>query len=63
MSSTGASPTIALLRDSTGATIPVGHLHTPVLSPPSSNIAAFHTARDTIVARIRQILTDTIPSL
>lgn len=53
-----------LLRDSQGSTVPIGHLHTPMLEPPSTMSAAdFAAARDGIVVRIRQILIDTLPSI
>lgn len=53
-----------LLRDASGSTVPMGHLHTPTLdSPALAGAAAFNAARDTIVARVRQILVDTLPSL
>jgi hypothetical protein len=53
-----------LLRDTSGSTVPMGHLHTPTLdSPAISSATAFNAARDTIVARVRQILIDTLPSL
>lgn len=53
-----------LLRDTAGSTVPLGHLHTPLLaSPATAGAAAVTAARDAIVARIRQILVDTLPSL
>lgn len=53
-----------LLRDSSGATVPMGHLHTPLLAvPTAATAAAFNAARDAIVARIRRILVDTLSSL
>ena len=54
-----------LLRDSSGLSVPMGHLHTPVLAAPSPALGSstFHAERDAIVARIRQILIATIPSL
>jgi len=53
-----------LLRDASGSSVPMGHLHTPTLdSPAVAGAAAFNAARDAIVARVRQILVDTLPSL
>jgi pyrrolidone-carboxylate peptidase len=53
-----------LLRDASGSAVPMGHLHTPFLDPLSAaNPSAFASARDTIVARIEKILTDTLPTL
>jgi pyrrolidone-carboxylate peptidase len=56
---------VAALRLSSGATVPMGHLHTPLMRPPATGIstAAFTRARDTIVTTIRRILTDVLPSL
>jgi pyrrolidone-carboxylate peptidase len=55
----------SLLRLDMGATIPVGHLHTPLLDPSETGIssAAFVTARDAIVSQIEQILLATLPTL
>jgi pyrrolidone-carboxylate peptidase len=54
-----------LLRDASGSSVPMGHLHVPSLdnAGASATAAAINAARDTIVARIRQILVDTLPSL
>ena len=51
-----------LLRLQTGSHIPVGHLHTPFLTPGLSS-AAFEALRTSIVNRIEQIITVTLPSL
>jgi pyrrolidone-carboxylate peptidase len=55
----------SLLRLDTGATVPVGHLHTPFLPAPQSGIRtpAFDTARDRIIRTVERILTGLIPSL
>lgn len=55
-----------LLRLGEGATIPVGHLHTPFLGLPSgSRLAdtAFVRARNRMVRSIRRILEATLPTL
>jgi pyrrolidone-carboxylate peptidase len=56
----------SLLRSQTGATIPVGHLHTPELKPPGGDritSSTFEQERDDIVQRIEQILQATLPDL
>jgi pyrrolidone-carboxylate peptidase len=54
-----------LLRRQNGATIPVGHLHTPYMDPASSfsSPAAFRQERDRIVDTVRTILRDVLPTL
>lgn len=52
----------SLLRDRTGATIPLGHLHTPALQPASVD-SDFAQHRDAIVARVEAILESTIDAL
>lgn len=51
-----------LLRLQTGSQIPVGHLHTPFLTPGLSS-TAFEALRTSIVTRIEQIVTATLPDL
>ncbi|HEV3457789.1 MAG TPA: DUF4157 domain-containing protein [Thermoanaerobaculia bacterium] len=54
-----------LLRRQNGATIPMGHLHTPYMAPETgfSSPQAFQQERDRIVATVRAILTDVVPTL
>ena len=52
----------SLLRSQTGSQIPVGHLHTPFLTPGLPN-AAFEALRTSIVNRVEQIITATLPDL
>jgi pyrrolidone-carboxylate peptidase len=52
----------SLLRLQSGSQIPVGHLHTPFLTPGLSS-AAFEALRTSIVSRIEQIVTATLPDL
>ncbi len=51
-----------LLRLQSGSSIPVGHLHTPFLTPGLSS-ARFEALRTSIVSRIEQIVTATLPDL
>jgi len=54
-----------LLRRQNGATIPMGHLHTPYMDPESgfSSPQAFQQERDRIVGTVRDILRDVVPTL
>lgn len=52
-----------LLRDTNGSTVPMGHLHVPSLDTAGSSTTAISAAREAIVARIRQILIDTLPTI
>ena len=56
----------SLLRTNLGATVPVGHLHTPSLKAPLDNSVAiqqFNSHRDAIVQQVEQILESTLPHL
>ena len=52
----------SLLRLQSGSQIPVGHLHTPFLTPGLSS-TAFEALRTSIVNRIEQIVTAALPDL
>ncbi len=55
-----------LIRDrSANKTVPVGHLHTPILSLPKSGIAdpAFEKQRNDIINAIRKILTEVLAAI
>ena len=52
----------SLLRDRAGASIPLGHLHTPALAPPSGT-TQFDQNRDAIVAGVENILKATIDEI
>jgi pyrrolidone-carboxylate peptidase len=52
----------SLLRHSSNKNIPVGHLHTPYLPPPS-HVGDFQAQRDAIVSRVEQILKAAIPHI
>ncbi|HYV10297.1 MAG TPA: DUF4157 domain-containing protein [Pyrinomonadaceae bacterium] len=52
----------SLLRLQTGSQIPVGHLHTPFLTPGLSS-TAFEALRTSIVNRVEQIVTAALPDL
>lgn len=53
------------MRVANGLTLPMGHLHTPLLDPPSSATGdtAFTAARDAIVTSVEAILRSVIPTL
>jgi pyrrolidone-carboxylate peptidase len=55
----------ALLRKDTGATVPLGHLHTPFLDPGTTDPRdpKYAQARDKIVATVEKILIATLPAL
>ena len=56
----------SLLRSTTGATVPLGHLHTPSLNPPGgtgTSSQQFENQRNTIVNKIEEILKATLPQL
>jgi hypothetical protein len=55
----------ALLRKDTGATIPLGHLHTPFLAAGTTDPSdpKYVQARDDIVATVEKILIATLPAL
>jgi hypothetical protein len=53
------------MRRNDGSTVPVGHLHTPLLTPSRAGMAdpAFVRLRQSIVDRVRSILEATLPDL
>lgn len=56
---------VALMRRTDGSSVPVGHLHTPFLTPSTNGLAdpAFVALRRSIVDRVRSILEATLPDL
>lgn len=56
---------VALMRRNDGSTVPVGHLHTPFLTPSTAGLAdaAFVALRRSIVDRIRSLIEATLRDL